>query len=296
MEKISAIIVTHNPDISLLAETVKSLCLQLVDTIIIDNCSKNQSDLTQLDSYCQIHFLSANMGIAFAQNEGIEIALKNDSEGIIFLDQDSLVCQTMVRKLALSFDKLSKICNLAGIGPIHKDRRKKFFYPLIKINRFGIVKKLAPEKMTNPTQIDLIISSGSLISVQALRKVGLMNETLFIDYVDTEWCLRAKGLHYKFYVDPAVVLEHEIGESILKIWRWHVPVHSPNRRYYRLRNGFYLLRFSHFPVLLCLKEIIQNLAHQILLILVSGRRVDYLKHGSRGVRDGIYLYFRESKS
>jgi rhamnosyltransferase len=66
-----------------------------------------------------------------------------------------------------------------------------------------------------------------------------MRENYFIDYVDTEWCIRAEAMGYKNYVSSKAVMKHAIGDNILKFKYFNVPVHSPFRRYYRVRNAFY---------------------------------------------------------
>ena len=43
--KIGAVIVTYNPDIDLVANTVKFLINNNVETVIVDNASKNKKDL-----------------------------------------------------------------------------------------------------------------------------------------------------------------------------------------------------------------------------------------------------------
>ncbi len=43
-------------------------------------------------------------------------------------------------------------------------------------------------------EVDTLNSSGSLISCEALRKVGLFDEGFFIDHVETEWCFLCEGV------------------------------------------------------------------------------------------------------
>ncbi|MFP3480127.1 glycosyltransferase family 2 protein, partial [Burkholderia sp. SIMBA_057] len=71
-----------------------------------------------------------------------------------------------------------------------------------------------------------------------------MNESFFIDHVDTEWCLRANAAGYALFGVCAARLDHELGDRIVRLWaiRWRaVPVHSPVRMYYMFRNTIRLL-------------------------------------------------------
>lgn len=81
-----------------------------------------------------------------------------------------------------------------------------------------------------------------------------MDESLFIDYVDTEWCLRAIAKGYKVYAATSAKMSHAIGDKAIKVLAWHVPVHSAFRRYYRLRNGLLLARMKHIPPLIKVRE------------------------------------------
>ncbi|MCV5831057.1 hypothetical protein OFN28_30780, partial [Escherichia coli] len=45
---------------------------------------------------------------------------------------------------------------------------------------------------TGCVDVDHLIASGSLIPVDVFEKIGGMDDSLFIDYVDVEWSLRAR--------------------------------------------------------------------------------------------------------
>ena len=92
-----------------------------------------------------------------------------------------------------------------------------------------------------------IISSGSLISVAVINEVGLMDESLFIDYVDHEWCWRAVAKGYKCGMLKNLYLEHKIGYS-LNIASYSINVSAPTRYYYQYRNYFYLLGRKYVPI------------------------------------------------
>lgn len=65
----------------------------------------------------------------------------------------------------------------------------------------------------------MLISSGSLIPVDALVEVGMNNSSLFIDLVDFEWCYRAKYAGYHVLMTSNVTMKHNVGLTDKKIWR-----------------------------------------------------------------------------
>lgn len=59
-------------------------------------------------------------------------------------------------------------------------------------NKCGLRKKVFPSKVNARLEVSCVISSGMSVKKKTLDMVGGMKDELFIDYVDTEWCMRAK--------------------------------------------------------------------------------------------------------
>lgn len=290
-DNICAIIVTYNPVLENVKNLLADIESQVNKIIIVDNGSENSNEL--LDICKEMDFiiteiLSENFGIAFAQNAGVKIAKKNGADFVIYFDQDSSVPEHFVQILKQSFLDLSNNYKIAATVPIFKDSRFGFYYPLIVLGRFGLRTKILPTKIqTTPFPISLAISSGTFTSISVLDDIGQMRNDFFIDYVDTEWCLRALSKGYSLYAIPSVCMLHAIGDNSILILKWRIPVHSAFRRYYRIRNAFFLLRLSHVPKLLAIREIAFNFAHQIFLIVTQGNRFGNLKTLIKALKDGL---------
>lgn len=286
-----SIIVSYNPEIENLTLLAHALRMQCDFVVIIDNNSHNKNAIlnitTSLDR-CQCIFLDQNTGIAHAQNVGIERALAESYSYIAFFDQDSTIDNDYINKQLQVFSAVKgQHVKLAAIGPAFVDKKHGFHYKIVNIDRHGWRTKIDTQHMKQPFAASLIISSGSLVSTEALRAIGPMDERFFIDYVDTEWCLRAHAKGYVIYVNPQVQMLHAIGDNSLKLLKWRVPVHSPFRRYYRIRNAFFLLKMPHVPALLAMREIAFNLVHQLVLILCGQNKMAYVRSLWRGLRDGL---------
>ena len=91
-------------------------------------------------------------------------------------------------------------------------------------------------------EVDHLSSSGCLIAMDALAEVGGMEDRLFIDYVDTEWCLRAIYKGYSLFGVGSACMQHDLGDAFVNLFSRTVPVHSSLRYYYLIRNGLWLLR------------------------------------------------------
>jgi rhamnosyltransferase len=99
-------------------------------------------------------------------------------------------------------------------------------------------------------EVDFLISSGSLFATTTFEEVGLMQERLFIDHVDTDWCFRAKAVGMQMFAVCDAHLFHSLGDNIRRTWflRWRdVHVHSTMRDYYMFRNTVLMLRSTPIP-------------------------------------------------
>lgn len=52
-----------------------------------------------------------------------------------------------------------------------------------------------------------------LIRRSVFERVGVLDERLFIDYVDTEWCLRCAAQGITVRIIPAASMTHSIGDK-----------------------------------------------------------------------------------
>ncbi len=285
-----AVVVTFNPVKDNINRLIHDLLPQVSRIYIIDNGSKDPSFLIS-ESNDAITFicLKDNVGIAEAQNIGIREAFKNAAEFFVFFDQDSSIEENMVNKLYLNFRKLSNNYKVGAVGPVFYNQKHGFIYPQIKLKKPFGRERIIPDEYSEPLSVSFIISSGTFTSRNVIEDVGLMNSDLFIDYVDTEWCLRASAMGYQFYALPEVKMMHSIGDNKIKFLRHNLPVHSPWRRYFRMRNMYILFSLNYIPLSLKVREFFINNAHQIIIILTQKNKLSYLKYWYKSQLDGIHL-------
>ncbi|MBF7993294.1 glycosyltransferase family 2 protein [Rahnella laticis] len=290
--KLAVVIVSYNPvwsELKLLVE--KLISHRNVNVYIVDNNSVNASiEFSKFNLSDMVHFslLPDNLGIAAAQNHGLKLAVESSNypDFIYLFDQDSEIEHDFIDRMLYAYDSLNDP-SIAAIGPVFSDSRYGFYYPIIQMNECGIRTKVNPEKANLPFKASMLIASGMMINSKCLRKIGYMDEALFIDYVDTEWCLRGCSLGYTFYAIPDVKMKHAIGDDNIKFLKWRIPVHSPFRRYYRIRNSFYLLKLPHVPKIMAIREIVFSMVHQTILILSRKDTKNHIKSFIRGVSDGL---------
>lgn len=295
--KFCAIFVTYNPCIDKLIKVFLALLMQDdLYIVVVDNSSSNIDELKSLrdiDKRIKIIEMNNNSGIAKAQNIGINAAISIQSEYVIFFDQDSCVDGSFIADLYADFRKIiDKGLKVAAIGPRFIDEKEHFYFPALRLNKNNLMDKFSVENITEPVEVSFLISSGTLVDVQALHDIGSMREEFFIDFVDTEWCFRAIDKGYKLYISEKAIMTHSIGDDTIRIWHFKIPVHSGFRRYYRIRNLFFMWKLPYIPKELVIKLMISNFFHQILLFTLKDKKIDYIRYYWKAVKDG----FKQSRN
>ena len=134
------------------------------------------------------------------------------------------------------------------------------------------------------------IASGALIPAKVLHEVGLMQENLFIDWVDLEWCWRAKNQYgYQTICTGDVVIEHTMGDgSIRFLWR-KVGIRTPLRRYYMVRNAVHIALYSRSATVPIRFEIFAKaLAWTLVFPLITPtHKSQHLRATLNGLWDGL---------
>ena len=244
--KIDFVVATYNPDKEVFSECIESIKNQVNNIIVIDNAS-NFDISTILDQVeienkeFKIIKLKENKGIAYALNRGIELSLESNSDYILISDQDTIYPQNYINEMLSVFEK-STDHNIVAIVPlfadVNKKRENEGFY---KETLFGY-KKFYPKKGTY--SVFQAISSGMILKTKNLKKIGLFNENLFIDWVDFEWCWRANKKGYKILGNADVLITHSLGNQKVNLKYREVNLRNPIRHYYITRNAFYLALYD----------------------------------------------------
>jgi len=255
-QKVIAIIIAFFPDSESLNKSIASLSRQCDSIIVVDNTpTLLDGKTTELlkDSGVKLISLGRNFGIAYAQNIGIQRAINAGADFVLLMDQDSIPEDNMVSKLLSAFQEEGNP-NVIAAGPSYIDPRtnvRSYFM----VSRFGFPSRYKPDKKMNPlsnVQAAFLISSGTLIAIPKLLKIGGMRSNFFIDHVDTEWCLRARDKGFFLIGVHSASMEHSLGDKVKRIWLFYlrsVAHHSPLRDYYMFRNTILMLQDVKMPFL-----------------------------------------------
>lgn len=263
----AAVIVTFQPDLRALDDELTALRPQVGILIVVDNGSRNLPALQQLLMRYEAHLesLQVNTGIAHAQNVGIAVAKRLGASGVLLMDQDSVPAADMVVNLQKAMQRLNTQGHrVAAVGPRYIDDRYEEMPCFNRVNGIKMA-RLGCDSESEVVEADYLIASGSLIPLAVIDRVGAMADDLFIDYIDTEWGLRAKAAGFACFGVCAARLGHSLGENPVRFLGRYISVHSPIRNYYFVRNALLIYRKPY----VCWNWVIADLANVLKLLLKS---------------------------
>jgi rhamnosyltransferase len=233
---LAATVIVYNPD-DTLSENIQSYSPYVAKLYIADNSEYNQSGKIgqAISNYEYIHD-GKNDGIAKRLNQVCRLAKDAGFTHLLTMDQDSSFELPTIEKYLNCVSGYPGKENVAVFG-VHYEN---------------------PEWVTdhcNPVPWTHIITSGSIINLSLLEKLGWFDENLFIDMVDFEYCYRAIMKGYKVILFKNILINHQLGATRFLAAEKDRTVkkntyYAPIRIYYMVRNYLYLkpVYSSNFPV------------------------------------------------
>ncbi len=281
-EDICCIIITYHPDDNLknLLEIIQH---QVDKIVIVDNTDEetNCQVIKNLHNIDKLSILSnnKNKGIAKALNQGVHFAKIQGYNWAITFDQDTKPFEFIIDILLDIYSNFPYKNKIGAIGVNAIDDNDQKYFKIQ--NKLGYNIR------------DYLITSGTLISLDAFIQIGGFCEELFIDNVDLEYSLKLKKNGYYSLISTKCGMQHKPGNYISKnIFGLRVESsnHSSFRRYFMSRNNFfltkkYILLFPYF----ILKMNFFYILDLVKMILVEKNRNSKIKSTLKGTYDGLFF-------
>lgn len=291
--KIASVTVSWNGR-TFLAEQMPLLLSQtyvLSEVIVVDNGSDDQSVefLNREFPSVKVIRLTSNEGISGGYCAGLEYVLEYDFDWVWMLDQDSHPKIDTLEQLLVEYRELTQSQDVGLIAPLPVDAATGKPYAVFAW-RNGQISIPVTEEAGNVVMADMVISSGSLVRCDAIRRVGLPRKDLFIDFVDYEHCLRLRRGGFLIAVVKRCVMPHTIGQPRTVRFlgcslAWIT--HKPWRDYYKVRNRAFVV-WHIAPSLRTKAFVIRQFVKQALgSILFDSNKLVRLRYMLLGLRDGI---------
>ena len=247
--RIAASVILFNPQKNILLNTLTYLS-EVELLLIFDNSPDDRArKYFQDEPKCRYYWDKENKGISKRLNQALEISYSEKVDFLLTMDQDSSFKQGDFKKYMNLIENISST----------------------EIGMFGIRHNKEIDKINRVTENKVLITSGSVINIEASIKIGFFDERLFIDHVDTDYCIRCFKRGFKTIRFNEIKLEHNEGEIVntrtFYLKKEKRMVHSPKRIYYKTRN-YLLLSRKHkdfkkiIPPITLLNTIKNNLLYQ----------------------------------
>ena len=174
IDKMTVGIVLYNPDYERLKASLDAIAQQFTSVILYNNGGCNV-DLIYDNKPDNMELVllgdGVNRGIAAGLNAILKEALAENNEWVITLDQDSVIPGNMREE----YQKWTSNDRTAIICPQCIDKRRKYMH--IK-------------ETPRMEKVQMCITSGSCMNIKIWKRLGGVDEWLFIDLVDNDYCKR----------------------------------------------------------------------------------------------------------
>jgi len=262
-----AIIIVNYNTCALLRDCLRSVFASQGDfsyrVYVVDNASADGSVEMVRREFPQADLIASpvNGGYPYGNNVGLRRAGFDDQTPggsaprfALLLNPDTVVPPTALRDM-LAFCQARPDCGVAGPKLLRPDGsldlacRRSFPTPAVSFYRMVGLSKLFPHSprfgrynltYLSPdvqTELDSVVGAFMLVRGEAIRQVGLLDETFFMYGEDLDWAFRIKAAGWKVWYNPAVTVLH---------YKEAASQHSDKARYefYRAMAIFYRKHYA----------------------------------------------------
>ena len=272
--KILAVIVAYHPETSLIRRNIAAFVDDVDKILIWRNSPLNEKAIA--DGFSKVEFCGecANTGIPKALNYAWHHARENGYSHLLTMDQDSV------------WENFRGYLDSA-LAP---DAPTGIFGPRIN-GTMGYEEYLpAGYQHMDIVPYPFVITSGMLVSVQLIDRIGGWDEAMFVDGVDMEFVFHARELGIYTYRISGCNLIHRLGNTYKKKFlgrTYTVHNYSPARLYSLYSSHIMVMR--KYPSAIIMTPLFrrQNYRQRPIRILLGEKhRFAKLAAIIRGIRDG----------
>lgn len=286
LDRVAVIFSAHNPE-RVHLNNMMQLAADGVKTIVVDNSLDDEVRFSSSNENIFYHKNWNRGGIAGALNLGVQVAKNEGATYILFFDQDSEITVENIEILTKTYQRLEMTSQKFILGSAYYDKNVGKMGGNCKLTRYWF-KNITEFDGEGFSDVSMLITAGTFMSVGVFDYIGEFEEDLFIDHVDTEYCLRALSKNINIILTNKATFEHAVGfkevHKILGFITLKPNNQSPIRRYYIFRNNVVLMiRYGlNFPGFFTLS--FARLIHEVITIcLYEKKKIQKLRAAGLGV-------------
>ena len=204
-----------------------------LQTFVVDNASVDGTVEAIKERYENINVIKnrENLGFAEGNNVGIRKALRNESDYIVLLNNDTITDANLLINLLASLEESPQVgivspkIYFAKGFEFHKGRYKKsdlgrvIWYAGGKIDWDNIlgshrgVDEVDKRQYDQSSQTDFATGCCMAIRSEVFKKIGLFDREYFLYLEDMDLCQRAKKAGFEILYSPKGHLWHKVARS-----------------------------------------------------------------------------------
>lgn len=209
--------------------------------VVVDNGSTDNSVAEIKAQYPDITILAtgANLGYAGGNNVGIRYALDIGVELIGILNNDVVVEPSFVESLLGVFQQQPEVGIVTPlVAEKVNDGQVWALGSAVNWRTGTVTRQNAGESISAwlkrpPFQVEVASGAAMLVRREVFARVGLFDESFFLYYEETDWCLRAGRAGFRIMAVPFSIVWHKVSATL--------GPSSPVIDYYMLRNHLRLI-------------------------------------------------------
>ncbi|MGD0587929.1 MAG: glycosyltransferase [Thermoplasmata archaeon] len=190
--------VTYHSDEAPLRESIRAASAELDRLIVVDNSTDSGSrdmvdrvagegHLTRDGFPPKVAERHGNVGLSRALNVGLTRGLEGGHTLFLLLDQDSVLGPGAARALVEGYLRLSARFSAVELATRNIEETPSLLQGLLEQEFY----RYARGETLDLRKCPLAMTSGLLLDSRVLQRTGLFDESLFLDAVDFEFCLRS---------------------------------------------------------------------------------------------------------
>jgi hypothetical protein len=276
-------------------ESLKAMSNEDYDIILVDNNSKDHSGDKLASEYPNLIHLQLynNLGFTGGNNAGINYSINHNYQYTLLLNNDTFVEPDF---LSILVSYLDENPGTGAIQPkIYFNHNRKllwnggsWFNPWTGNDYVEGTGKPSSKTSENLKEPDWLTGCALMIRNDVIRKIGLLDESLFMYYEDVDYSFRIKKAGYSLMYHPKSVIYHIAGASTRALKKGKEGFLSPVVHYYLVRNRIWFLKKYLRPVHIITAAIMVSgyLTGALTYFLLRGR-FEKLKTVIKAIRDGL---------
>ncbi|MFC1998989.1 glycosyltransferase family 2 protein [Chloroflexota bacterium] len=274
-------------------ESLKKITYSNYEIVVVDNGSAGDDADILKGKYgesVRIIRKSKNYGFTGGNNIAIRWLVKNSyADYFLLLNNDTTVDSEFITEMVKACEVNPEI-GIGGPKTYYFDDPLRFQLVWFKVDmRFGKAYLVGAREFDrgqyeNITYVDYIAGSCFLIKRNVIEEIGLLDDSYFAYWEETDYCIRARRARYKIVYVPKAKIWHKVSQTVGLL--------SPFVQYYNTKNRFRFMKkhatkIQYFYFLLYFLYYFFWWASA--LDLVRHRNMKRWRAFLRGVKDGIFL-------